>query len=376
MSKPRIMTVFGTRPEAIKLAPVVHELRKRMDRIEPVVCVTGQHRQMLDQVLGVFDIEPDVDLNLMTFNQSLADLTALILKSMNEVFEQHQPDCILVQGDTTTVMAASICAFYHKIKVGHVEAGLRTDNKYSPFPEEINRRLASQVADFHFAPTSRSRENLLREGFSDANIVVTGNTVIDALLMARDKAHQARPMWDRLNPKDFEGRPVVAITGHRRESFGEGFQSLCRAIKRLASEFSDIAFIYPVHLNPQVRGPVFDLLSNLNNVYLIEPLEYLPFVSLMEKSLILISDSGGVQEEAPALGKPVLVTRDTTERPEAVESGVAMLVGTDEERIVGEASRLLRDKAAREEMGRIRNPFGDGTAAVQIMDWLEQRLKN
>jgi UDP-N-acetylglucosamine 2-epimerase len=374
VSRQKVMTVFGTRPEAIKMAPVVLELLRRSDRFEALVCVTAQHRSMLDQVLGVFEIAPDIDLDLMTANQTLSSLTASILTSLSRVFEERRPDCVLVQGDTTTAMAASLCAFYHQIPVGHVEAGLRTNNKWSPFPEEINRRLAGQIADWHFAPTERARQNLLREGFSDERIVVVGNTVIDALLMAREKLKSRPVSWGSLNPADFRGRSLVAITGHRRESFGDGFRSLCRAILRLAKRFPDTAFVYPVHLNPHVRKPVFEMLSGVSNIHLIEPLEYLPFVSLMDASAIIISDSGGVQEEAPALGKPVLVTRDSTERPEAIEAGSAKLVGTDEEAIVREAARLLEDPTAREAMAKIRNPFGDGDSARRIVDELSKRL--
>ena len=375
MTPPTVMVVFGTRPEAIKMAPVVHALRARPNKFKTIVCVTAQHRKMLDQVLETFDIEPDIDLNVMVPNQTLAGLTATILQAMQGVLARHSIDCMLVQGDTTTTMASSLCAFYHRVKVGHVEAGLRTDDKYFPFPEEINRRLTSQVTDFHFAPTERSRQNLLRDGFDPAHVFVTGNTVIDALLVAREKIRGRRFAWDGIAPEDIADRRVVAITGHRRENFGEGFKSICRAIRRLAQIFTDVEFIYPVHLNPNVREPVFSILSGAPNIHLIEPLDYLPFVALMERSTLLLSDSGGIQEEAPSLGKPVLVMREETERPEAIEAGTVKLVGTNEERLVEETSRLLTDPEAYAAMSHAKNPFGDGTAATQIADLLEMHLR-
>ncbi|MBN1866293.1 UDP-N-acetylglucosamine 2-epimerase (non-hydrolyzing) [Candidatus Sumerlaeota bacterium] len=374
------MVVFGTRPEAIKLAPVVKALQERPDRFRCSVVVTAQHRKMLDQVLDAFEIVPDVDLDLMQPGQDLAGLTVRVLEATNRVFAENRPDCVLVQGDTTTTMAAALCAFYHRIPVGHVEAGLRTCNRFSPFPEEINRRLASQVADYHFAATEWARDNLLRDGFDPARVFVTGNTVIDALFMARDRIARDKirgaPLlhWHGIDPARFEGRRVVAITGHRRENFGEGFQSICRGIRCLAAQFPDVEFVYPVHLNPNVFGPVHDLLSGAANIHLIEPLEYLPFVSLMERSTLILSDSGGVQEEAPSLGKPVLVMRDTTERPEAVEAGTVKLVGTDEELIVSEATRLLTDAAAYRAMSEASNPFGDGKSAPRIVEILERVL--
>jgi len=370
-----VMVVLGTRPEAIKLAPVIHRLREQSHRFETTVCVTAQHRQLLDQALSVFDIRPDIDLNLMTRDQSLTELTARILTTFGNVLDQRKPECILVQGDTTTVMACALAAFYRRVQVGHVEAGLRTDNKFSPFPEEINRRLATQLSDYHFAPTEGARQRLLREGVAPETIHVTGNTVIDALLMARDKTRGRRFEWGSVTPESLEGRRVVAITGHRRENFGEGFLAICRAIRRLAERFGDVSFIYPVHLNPNVQAPVFAHLGSLPNVHLIEPLDYLPFVALMERSCLILTDSGGVQEEAPSLGRPVLVMRDTTERPEAIEAGTARLVGAREDTIYAEAARLLEDAGARETMSRARNPFGDGHAAERIVKILDHSLR-
>lgn len=375
MNRPAVLVVFGTRPEAIKLAPVIHELLRRPDRFRATVCVTAQHRQMLDQALETFEIRPDMDLDLMRPGQTLASLTAAVVAGMDGIFRETKPDCLLVQGDTTTVMAAALAAFYHRIRVGHVEAGLRTNNKFSPFPEEINRRLTSQIADFHFAPTERARQNLLREGFDPAAIVVTGNTVIDALFLAREKLRRALIPWKGFDPAVLGDRRVVAITGHRRENFGTGFQAICRAIRTLAERFPDVEFVYPVHLNPNVREPVHGMLGGVRNIRLTEPLEYLPFVALMERCHFLLSDSGGVQEEAPSLGKPVLVMRDTTERPEAIEAGTAKLVGTDADRIVEEASRLLSDPAAYEAMRAAKNPFGDGAAARRIVDHLQENLR-
>jgi UDP-N-acetylglucosamine 2-epimerase (non-hydrolysing) len=334
---------------------------------------------MLDQVLETFDIRPDIDLDLMSPNQALAALSAAILRAMNGVLENHKVDCMLVQGDTTTTMAGTLCAFYHRVKVGHVEAGLRTNDKYFPYPEEINRRITSHVADFHFAPTERSRQNLLREGIDPARVFVTGNTVIDALMMARDKiaaerARGRRFTWGDIDPETLGDRRVVTITGHRRENFGEAFRAVCRAIRRLAQSFPDVEFIYPVHLNPNVREPVFSILSGARNIHLIEPLEYLPFVTLMERCTLILSDSGGIQEEAPSLGKPVLVMREETERPEAVEAGTVILVGPNEQRLVDETTRLLTDPAAYAAMSRAKNPFGDGDAARRIVDLLEEHL--
>ena len=374
MSLPTVMVVFGTRPEAIKLAPVVKALEKHTDRLKPIVCVTAQHRQMLDQVLATFDITPDIDLDLMVPNQTLASLTARILRAMDEVFQEHKTDWVIVQGDTTTTLTTALAAFYNQVKVAHVEAGLRTGNKQHPWPEEINRCLTSQLADLHFAPTARARNNLQREGTDPARIFVTGNTVIDALLIARDKVRDIDIQWPGIDKDALGDRRVVAITGHRRENFGGGFESICRAVRRLAEKFTDVEFIYPVHLNPNVREPVFRILGGLANIHLIEPLDYLPFVALMERATIMLSDSGGVQEEAPSLGKPVLVMRETTERPEAVEAGTVKLVGTDENRIIDNATRLLTDTDAYNAMSKAQNPFGDGTSSRRIVDKLLQNL--
>jgi len=349
------------------MAPVILALRESAD-LEPHVCVTAQHREMLDQVLEVFDIVPDADLDLMRPNQTLAGLTGRAVAGVDEYLTDAKPDLVLVQGDTTTVFSAALAAFYRDIPVGHVEAGLRTWNTRSPFPEEVNRVLTSRIADLHFAPTSTSRDNLLREGVDEAKILVTGNTVIDALLLARERVLAAPPAVPGLDEELVGGdRPLVLITGHRRENFGEGFRSFCRAIARLAERFADHAFVYPVHLNPNVQAPVHELLEGAANVHLIDPLPYLPFIRMMDRSSLILTDSGGVQEEAPSLGKPVLVTRDTTERPEAVTAGTVKLVGTDEERIVAEATELLENTKAYEAMARAMNPYGDGEAAGRIV---------
>lgn len=371
---PRVSLVFGTRPEAIKMAPVILALRNDPD-LEPHVCVTAQHREMLDQVLEVFGIVPDADLDLMRPNQTLAGLTARAVDGVDGYLYLAQPDLVLVQGDTTTVFSAALAAFYRNIPVGHVEAGLRTWNLRSPFPEEANRVLTSRITDLHFAPTATSRDNLLKEGVPADRVHVTGNTVIDALLTARDRVRSEPPEVPGLAPAVVEGdAPLVLITGHRRENFGEGFRSFCRAIARLAERFADHAFVYPVHLNPNVQQPVRELLDGLPNVHLIDPLPYLPFIRMMDRSTLILTDSGGVQEEAPSLGKPVLVTRDTTERPEAVTAGTVKLVGTDEETIVAEAARLLTDEAAYGEMARAMNPYGDGEAAGRIVGACRRQL--
>ncbi|HUT24816.1 MAG TPA: UDP-N-acetylglucosamine 2-epimerase (non-hydrolyzing) [Sumerlaeia bacterium] len=368
------MVIFGTRPEAIKLAPVIRELRARPRRFRTRICVTAQHREMLDQALATFEIEPDVDLGLMEPNQTLAALTSRVLQGLERVLQLERPACVLVQGDTTTTMASALAAFYHQVPVAHVEAGLRTGNRYSPFPEEINRRLTSHMANWHFAPTQRARENLVAEGIDPARIFLTGNTIVDALLTMRERAAGREFHWGPLSSDVLGDRRVVTITGHRRENFGEGFRAICGAVRRLAQRFPDVAFVYPVHLNPNVRGPVSEMLGALSNVHLIEPLEYLPFIALMERSVLILSDSGGIQEEAPSLGRPVLVMRDTTERPEAVEAGVAKLVGCDERRIVEETARLLTDPNAYAAMTQTENPFGDGTAARQIVDVLDREI--
>jgi UDP-N-acetylglucosamine 2-epimerase (non-hydrolysing) len=362
----KIAVIFGTRPEAIKLCPVVLALRESPD-LRPHVCVTAQHRQMLDQVLEAFGVVPDVDLDLMQPNQTLASLAARALSALDDYLAEHRPDLVLIQGDTTTVFTAALAAFYHRIPVGHVEAGLRTGNKFSPYPEEINRILTTRLTDYHFAPTMWARANLLSEGVADEQIEVTGNTVVDALLIALAKVRRTPPKLSELSWDPTSGAPMVLITGHRRESFGPGMESMCRAIGELARRFPTTAFVYPVHLNPNVHEPVFHLLSGLQNVHLIEPLAYLPFVALMERSTLVLTDSGGIQEEAPSLGKPVLVMRDTTERPEAVEAGTARLVGTSFENIVANVSQLLTEPRAYAAMSRIANPYGDGQAAARIV---------
>jgi UDP-N-acetylglucosamine 2-epimerase (non-hydrolysing) len=371
----KVLTVFGTRPEAIKMAPVVKALADHPD-FEAKVCVTAQHRQMLDQVLDIFAIRPDFDLNLMKPGQDLSDITSNVLLGMREVYRQWQPDMVLVHGDTTTTLAASLSAYYAKVRVGHVEAGLRTHNKYSPWPEEMNRRLTGAVADIHFAPTPRSRTNLIAEGVAEAHIHVTGNTVIDALLEVAQRVRTDGELRSKLAARfpflDATKR-LILVTGHRRENFGVGFENICHSLAEIASR-CDVQIVYPVHLNPNVQEPVRRILSGMENVYLIEPQDYLPFVYLMDHSDIIITDSGGVQEEAPSLGKPVLVMRDTTERPEAVEAGTVKLVGTDRATIVREANRLLDDAAAYDAMARAHNPYGDGMAASRIRDILAHQF--
>lgn len=369
----RILVVFGTRPEAIKLAPVVKALRQA-GTFEVRVCVTAQHRQMLDQVLELFTITPDVDLDLMQPGQDLTDLTARVLVGMRGVLRDWRPDWVLVQGDTTTTLAASLAAHYEKIAVGHVEAGLRTGNLYAPWPEEMNRRLTTALAALHFPPTPWARDNLLREGVTAEVVQVTGNTVIDALLevvarLASDEALRVglERQFGFLNP----ARKLVLVTGHRRESFGPGFEQICQALRTLG-ERDDVEIVYPVHLNPNVQEPVRRILGSCPNIHLIEPLDYLPFVYLMSRAYLIVTDSGGIQEEAPSLGKPVLVMRDTTERPEAVEAGTAKLVGTDRGRIVMEATRLLEDAAAYRAMAQAHNPYGDGKASERIVDFLQK----
>lgn len=363
----KILTVFGTRPEAIKMAPVVKALAAD-GAFDAKVCVTAQHRQMLDQVLDIFDIRPDFDLNLMKPGQDLSDITSNVLLGMRDVYRQWLPDMILVHGDTTTTLAASLSAYYAKVKVGHVEAGLRTHNKHSPWPEEMNRHLTGALADLHFAPTELARTHLLREGVAAQTIHVTGNTVIDALLsvaqrVRTDAALKARfaARFDFIDP----AKRLILVTGHRRENFGQGFENICQALAQLAQR-ADVQIVYPVHLNPNVQEPVRRILGGVANVQLIEPQDYLPFVYLMDRSTLLITDSGGVQEEAPSLGKPVLVMRDTTERPEAVDAGTVKLVGTDPTAIVKEANYLLDNPAAYEAMARAHNPYGDGKAADRI----------
>lgn len=368
----KILSIFGTRPEAIKMAPVIKELERHPDRFKSVVCVTAQHRQMLDQALNLFGIRPDYDLGIMRPGQDLFDITCNVLQGLKPVLEKERPELVLVHGDTTTTMAAALAAYYCRIPVGHVEAGLRTHNKFAPFPEEINRTVAGALTDLHFAPTETARQNLLREGIAAESIVVTGNTVIDALLMVKEMiagdAALRKRCADEFSFLD-PGRRLILVTGHRRENFGEGFENICRALAEIAASHADVEILYPVHLNPNVREPVRRILggSGQTNVHLIEPVDYLPFVYLMDRSHLIITDSGGVQEEAPSLGKPVLVMRETTERPEAVAAGTVRLVGTDWRRIVAEAEQLLDDAEAYRTMSLAHNPYGDGKAAQRIV---------
>jgi len=365
----KVLFVFGTRPEAIKMAPVIKELQLHPARFNVLVCVTAQHRQMLDQVLELFHIQPDYDLDIMKPGQDLFDVTCNVLQGLKLVLENVRPDIVLVHGDTTTTMAAALAAYYCRIPVGHVEAGLRTHNKFAPFPEEINRTVAGALSDIHFAPTEAARENLLREGVTGESITVTGNTVIDALLAVVGKLRTDvalnNEMARKFNFLDADKR-LVLVTGHRRENFGEGFENICQALKELVEAHDDIEIIFPVHLNPHVQEPVKRILTDCPSLNLIEPLDYLPFVYLMDRSYLIITDSGGVQEEAPSLGKPVLVMRETTERPEAVTAGTVKLVGTDREKIVAEAGQLLDDEAAYRRMSLAHNPYGDGKASKRI----------
>jgi UDP-N-acetylglucosamine 2-epimerase len=368
----KVLTVFGTRPEAIKMAPLVKALARQED-IDARVCVTAQHRQMLDQVLELFEIVPDYDLDLMRERQTLGDLTSGILQSIGRVYEDWQPDAVLVHGDTTTTLAASLAAFYRYIPVGHVEAGLRTGNVWSPWPEELNRRVTDAVASWLFAPTEQAKHNLFSEGARRSQVVLTGNTVIDALLQVTRKLEDDPALAGSLvtrYPFLDASRRLILVTGHRRESFGEPFKHFCEALKQIASKYDDVQLVYPVHLNPNVRTPVNAILSDLPNVHLIEPQDYLPFVYLMSKAYLIITDSGGIQEEAPALGKPVLVTRETTERPEAIRAGTARLVGTDTDRIVAEVGGLLDDTGQYASMSHATNPYGDGHASERIVDAL------
>ena len=378
------MLVFGTRPEAIKMAPLVKEFQRNQEKFNTIVCVTGQHREMLDQVLGLFEIVPDYDLNIMKQGQDLYDVTARVLIGMRDVLKEVQPDVVLVHGDTTTSTAAALAAFYQQIPVGHVEAGLRTHNIYSPWPEEMNRLITGRIATYHFAPTVLSRENLLKENVSDDAIIVTGNSVIDALYWVVNKIKSDVQLNVELESvlknagydvsRLVNDRKLVLITGHRRENFGDGFINMCMAIKDLTRKYPDVDFVYPMHLNPNVRKPIKEVfgedLSNLENMFFIEPLEYLSFVYLMEKSTIVLTDSGGIQEEAPGLGKPVLVMRDTTERPEALEAGTVKLVGTNYAKIIGEVSALLDNEEYYNKMSQAINPYGDGLACERIINAL------
>lgn len=383
--KKTVMLVFGTRPEAIKMAPLVKAFQAASDSFRTLVCVTGQHREMLDQVLHIFDIRPDYDLNIMKQGQDLYDVTSRVLLGLREVLKEARPDVVLVHGDTTTSTAAALAAFYAQILVGHVEAGLRTHNIYSPWPEEMNRQLTGRMATWHFAPTPLSRQNLLAENVAEAQITVTGNTVIDALYWVVDRIKHDATLAQQLDAelqragydvqRLADGRKLVLITGHRRENFGDGFIHMCTAIKDLTQRYPQVDFVYPMHLNPNVRKPIHEVfgqdLSGLGNMFFIEPLEYLSFVHLMEKSHIVLTDSGGIQEEAPGLGKPVLVMRDTTERPEALTAGTVKLVGTDYDKIVSAVSTLLDDEAAYQAMSRAVNPYGDGKACGRIVETLK-----
>ena len=363
-----VMTIIGTRPEAIKLVPMVLELQNRPADFKSVVCVTGQHREMLDQVLNAFNVTADYDLNLMAPNQTLGMVTARATKGLDEVYSTVKPDVALVQGDTTTAFCGALVGHYHKVKIGHVEAGLRTGNKFSPFPEEINRRLVGRLADLHFPPTDHSKQALLSEGVDPATIFVTGNTVIDTLFLTRDRVVETIPEDAKPLVGIAEGKKLVLVTGHRRESHGQGFENICSAIRQVADAHEDAVFVYPVHLNPNVQEPVNRLLGGHDRIHLIAPLSYEPFVWLLNESDIVLTDSGGVQEEAPSFGKPVLVMRDTTERPEGVTAGNAKLVGTSVEKIVSEMTELLTNPSAYAAMSEAQNPYGDGTASKQIAD--------
>ena len=377
----KILLVFGTRPEAIKMAPLVKAFQKDNINFNTKVCVTAQHREMLDQVLDLFEIVPDYDLNLMKPGQDLYDITANVLLGMKDVLSDFKPDIVLVHGDTTTTSSTSLAAFYQQIKVGHVEAGLRTHDIYSPFPEEANRLITGILANYHFAPTITSENNLLKESKKSKNIIVTGNTVIDALFLALDKIKNDKELESKiknqilnLNYEIKKDKNIILVTGHRRENHGQGFINICEALKTIALNNPYIDIVYPVHLNPNVQKPVKEILSNISNIYLIEPLQYEQFIYLMDKSYFIITDSGGVQEEAPSLGKPVLVMRDTTERPEAVDAGTVTLVGTDKEIIIKEAQKLIDDKIEYEKMSKSHNPYGDGKACEKIVKFLKESL--
>lgn len=370
----KVLLVFGTRPEAIKMAPLAIALKALNEEFETKVCVTGQHREMLDQVLSLFELEPDFDLNLMKPGQTLADITSGVLTGLNEVFDTWLPDVILVHGDTATTFAASLAAYYHKVQVGHVEAGLRTGDIYSPWPEEANRQLTSVLTQYHFAPTQNSYDNLIKENIDATNIVITGNTVIDALLTVKEKVETDQEMQARFAQQfDFldASKKLILVTGHRRENFGQGFEDICLALANIAQKNPEVQIVYPVHLNPNVQKPVNELLSGIDNIKLIEPQDYLPFVYLMNKSYLILTDSGGIQEEAPSLGKPVLVMRDTTERPEAVSAGTVKLVGTDPVVIEDSVMELLENENLYKKMTEAHNPYGDGTACQQIINFLK-----
>ena len=370
----RILLVFGTRPEAIKMAPLAIKLKENNNFFETKVCVTGQHRQMLDQVLELFNLKPDFDLNLMKPGQTLSDVTSGVLKGLEGVFDEWLPDVVLVHGDTATTFAASLAAYYHKVKIGHVEAGLRTGDIYSPWPEEANRKLTGSLANYHFAPTQSSYNNLIKENINPNNITITGNTVIDALLNVKEKVEtDHKVIADFKSQFSFldQSKKMILVTGHRRENFGQGFLNICQALANIAQKYPDVQVVYPVHLNPNVQKPVNELLSGISNIHLIAPQDYLPFVYLMNHSYLILTDSGGIQEEAPSLGKPVLVMRDTTERPEAVDAGTVKLVGTDAVIIEKSVSELLEDTALYNQMAEAHNPYGDGTSCQQIIEFLK-----
>jgi len=373
----KILIVFGTRPEAIKMAPLVKEFEKHTDKFDMKVCVTAQHREMLDQVLNIFDIIPDYDLNIMKKGQDLYDVTSNVLLGMRDVLKEFQPDLVFVHGDTTTTLSTSLASFYQQIDIAHVEAGLRTFDMYSPWPEEANRQITTKLAKYNFAPTDLSKRNLLSDGVKEENIIVTGNTVIDALFMVLDEIENNEEI--QMKHKNFilslgylvdNNKKMILVTGHRRENFGKGFINICEGLKEIAEKNSDFDIVYPMHLNPNVRKPVNDILQNIKNIYLIEPLEYESFIYLMSKSFLILTDSGGIQEEAPSLGKPVLVMRDTTERPEAVEAGTVKLVGTDKNLIVSEVQKLIDDNEQYNKMSKAHNPYGDGKACEKIIQSL------
>jgi len=376
----KVLIVFGTRPEAIKMAPLVKEFEKNSDCFEMRVCVTAQHREMLDQVLAFFDIKPHYDLDIMSHGQDLYDVTSKVLLGMRDVLNDFKPDVVLVHGDTTTTVSTTLASFYQKIEVGHVEAGLRTGDIYSPWPEEANRLLTTQITKYHFAPTLTNKANLEKEHVNEKDIIVTGNTVIDTLFMVRDKINADDELRSEIADKtkalgyEYSNKRLVLVTGHRRENFGEGFLNICSGLKELAQKHQDVDFVYPVHLNPNVQKPVKEILAGINNVYLIDPLEYLPFVYLLNKCHLVLTDSGGVQEEAPSLGKPVLVMRDTTERPEALDAGTVTLVGTNKETIISNVSRLLEDEVSYKKMSYAHNPYGDGSASARIVNYFKKEL--
>ncbi|WP_296205411.1 non-hydrolyzing UDP-N-acetylglucosamine 2-epimerase [Psychrobacter sp. UBA3962] len=374
----KVLLVFGTRPEAIKMAPLALKLKEEKNSFETKVCVTGQHREMLDQVLELFALEPDFDLNIMKPGQTISEVTSNVLRGLDKVFDSWKPDLILVHGDTSTTFSAALAGYYHQIKVGHIEAGLRTGDIYSPWPEEGNRKLTSILTHYHFAPTKESFNNLVKENIDSDSIIITGNTVIDALLSVRDKIAADSKLRESFKQKFSildSSKKLILVTGHRRESFGKGFQNICLALANIAKKYNDVQIVYPVHLNPNVQQPVNEMLSNIDNIHLIEPQDYLPFVYLMDKSYLIVTDSGGIQEEAPSLGKPVLVMRNTTERPEAVAAGTVKLVGTDPELIERNIKKLIEDSNLYNTMRRAHNPYGDGSSCEKIVNYLKENFK-